>query len=159
VNLGSTNSAEGVNSKFVPLREKTDRTGLELRKSLQCKALRNSSAESIVTKRVALGEPFKSSEFPSVRFNGEAEGNCSRLFSLFSEGFRDSRPARRRPENALISRQNRISQTGPRKFVCNSQILCLTEKSCLTTGLRLIVQYMALEHPALSLAHNLNALR
>ena len=46
---------------FVPLRTKTDRTGLELRKSLQCKALRSSSAESIVTKRVALGE--LSSEF------------------------------------------------------------------------------------------------
>jgi hypothetical protein len=43
---------------FVPLRirTKTDRTGLELRKSLQCKDLRSSSAESIVTKRVALGE-------------------------------------------------------------------------------------------------------
>jgi hypothetical protein len=56
VNLGSTNAAEGVNSMFVPLREKIDRTGLELRKSIRCKALRNSSAEGIVTKRVALGE-------------------------------------------------------------------------------------------------------
>jgi len=111
------------------------------------------------SKSVSDREPFKSSEFPSVRFNREAESVCSRLFSLFSEGFRDSRPARWQPECALASQGNRISQTGPRKFVCNSQILCLTEKSCLTSGLRLIVQYMALEHPALSLAHNLNALR
>ena len=46
----------GVNSLFEPLRVETDQTGLELRKSLHCKALRTSSAESIVTKRVALGE-------------------------------------------------------------------------------------------------------
>ena len=36
--------------------EKIDQAGLELRKSLQFKALRISSAESIVTKRVALAE-------------------------------------------------------------------------------------------------------
>ena len=47
----------GVNPLLVPLRQETDRTGLELRKSLHCKALRISSAESIVTKRVALAEP------------------------------------------------------------------------------------------------------
>lgn len=45
-----------VNSLFEPLREETDQAGLELRKSLHRKALRISSAESIVTKRVALGE-------------------------------------------------------------------------------------------------------
>jgi hypothetical protein len=44
------------NLQFEPLREQTDRMGLELRKSLLCKALRISSAESIVTKRVALAE-------------------------------------------------------------------------------------------------------
>ena len=49
----------GVNSLFEPLREETDQTGLELRKSLHRKALRISSAESIVTKRVALAEPFR----------------------------------------------------------------------------------------------------
>ena len=48
----------GVNSLFEPLREETDQTGLELRKSLHRKALRISSAESIVTKRVALAELF-----------------------------------------------------------------------------------------------------
>ena len=32
------------------------------------------------------------------------------------------------------SPQNRIYETGPRFFVYNSQILCLTEKSYLTTG-------------------------
>ena len=63
----------GVAPELVSLRHETDRMGLELRKSLLCKALRISSAESIVTKRVALGEPFKSSEFPRVRFNREAE--------------------------------------------------------------------------------------
>jgi hypothetical protein len=62
-----------VNSKFEPLRTKTDRMGLGIRKSLRRKALRILSAESIVTKRVALAEPFKSSEFPRVRFNREAE--------------------------------------------------------------------------------------
>ena len=36
------------------------------------------------------------------------------------------------PGRTLISTENRISEAGPRKFVCNSQILCLTEKSCLT---------------------------
>jgi hypothetical protein len=48
-----------VNSMFVPLREKTDRMGLELRKSLCGKALRIFSTESIVTKRVALGGAFQ----------------------------------------------------------------------------------------------------
>jgi hypothetical protein len=43
----------GVNLLFEPLRRETDQTGLELRKSFQGKALRMSSAESIVTKRVA----------------------------------------------------------------------------------------------------------
>ena len=52
---------------FVPLRTKTDRTGLELRKSLQCKALRISSAESIVTKRIALGEVAFEELGPSIR--------------------------------------------------------------------------------------------
>ena len=46
----------GVNSLFEPLREETDQTGLELRKSLHRKALRIASAESIVTKRVALAD-------------------------------------------------------------------------------------------------------
>jgi hypothetical protein len=41
---------------FEPLRSETDQTGLELRKSFPGKGLRSSSAESIVTKRVALGE-------------------------------------------------------------------------------------------------------
>jgi hypothetical protein len=44
---------------FVPLRSETDQTGLELRKSFLGKALRILSAESIVTKRVALVEPFR----------------------------------------------------------------------------------------------------
>ena len=52
---------EGVNPLFEPLRRETDQTGLELRKSFQGKALRILSAESIVTKRVALAE--LSSEF------------------------------------------------------------------------------------------------
>jgi len=37
-------------------RRETDRAGLEIRKSFQVKGLRMSSAESIVTKRVALAE-------------------------------------------------------------------------------------------------------
>jgi hypothetical protein len=41
---------------FVAIYSETDRTGLELRKSLRCKALRNFSAERIVTKKVELGE-------------------------------------------------------------------------------------------------------
>lgn len=41
---------------FAPLREETDRTGLEIRKPFLAKGLRISNAESIVTKRVALGE-------------------------------------------------------------------------------------------------------
>ncbi len=41
---------------FEPLRKQTDHTGLELRKFFRRKALRILSAESIVTKRVALGE-------------------------------------------------------------------------------------------------------
>jgi|688.fasta_scaffold188900_4 hypothetical protein len=48
-----------VNLMFVPLRSETDQTGLELRKSFLGKALRILSAESIVTKRVALVEPFR----------------------------------------------------------------------------------------------------
>lgn len=124
-----------VNPMFVPLREETDRTGLELRKSLRCKALRISSAESIVTKRVAHGEPFKSSEYPRERVNGEAEGKRSRLFSLFSGAFRDLGVWRNQTESALARAKNRIFATGPRRFVYNSQILCFTEKSYLTAQL------------------------
>jgi hypothetical protein len=48
-----------VNLMFVPLCSETDQTGLEIRKSLQRKALRIPSAESIVTKRVTLAEGWK----------------------------------------------------------------------------------------------------
>jgi hypothetical protein len=43
--------------QFEPAFPKLDRTGLELRKSLPWRALRFPGKESIVTKRVALGEP------------------------------------------------------------------------------------------------------
>ncbi len=59
---------ERVNPRFVPLREQTDRTGLEIRKSLQCNALRISTAESIVTKGVALGELILIDATSCVRF-------------------------------------------------------------------------------------------
>jgi hypothetical protein len=77
-------------------------------------------------------EPFKSSEFPRVRVNGEAEDQTPRLFSFLSKAFRDLGHQTQVEESALISPENRISATGPRKFVCNSQILCLTEKFGLT---------------------------
>ena len=53
-------------------------------------------------------------------------------FFVVSLGFCVFRPAGRYAESALTSAQNRISATGPRKFVCNSQILCLTENPDLT---------------------------
>ncbi len=60
--------------------EKTDRTGLEIRKSFAAKGLRMSSAESIVTKRVALAELFTSSEHPRLRSLGTSRGFQSPAF-------------------------------------------------------------------------------
>jgi hypothetical protein len=54
-----THFSSGVNLMFVPLRSETYQTGLEIRKPFLVKGLRMSSAESIVTKRVALGELFR----------------------------------------------------------------------------------------------------
>jgi hypothetical protein len=59
--------------EFEPAFPKLDRTGLELRKSNALNVLRFLGRESMATKRVAVGEPFKSSEFPRVQFNREAE--------------------------------------------------------------------------------------
>jgi hypothetical protein len=83
---------------------------------------------------VLYGEPFKSSEYPRERVNGEAEGKRPRLFSLISGAFRDLGVWRNQTESALISAKNRISETGSNNFVYNSQILCFTEKSYLTAS-------------------------
>jgi len=78
------------------------------------------------------GELNKSSEFPRMRFNGEAESKRPRLFSFLSKGFHVSRLGGQQTESALPKPENRISATRPCFFVSNSQILCFTEKSYLT---------------------------
>ena len=68
---------------FEPLRRETDRAGLEIRKSFQVKGLRMSSAESIVTKRVALAElRFLARNEPVNQLTQKAESDRSRLFAF-----------------------------------------------------------------------------
>jgi hypothetical protein len=81
-----------VNPQFEPLRKKTDQTGLELRKSLRCKALRILSAESIVTKRVALAELFLVANFSATRqLTHNAESESFLRFAFYASSGNDLR--------------------------------------------------------------------
>jgi len=66
---------------------KRDRTGLELRKSNAINVLRFLGRESIVTKRVALGEPFRIGSKLSQSGKHKKPRRESRLFSFKSRVF------------------------------------------------------------------------
>jgi hypothetical protein len=77
-----------VKSMFVSFSEDTDRTGLELCKSFSEKALRISSVESIVTKRVAVGEPFvKVLTLATKRLNARRREIDRRAFFVSTQSF------------------------------------------------------------------------
>jgi hypothetical protein len=91
-------SRSGVNPLFEPLRRETDQTGLELRKSFQGKDLRILSAESIVTKRVALAElKFQARNEPPYWLTQNAVSLSLRRFAFTSslcKGLRRFGPVR-----------------------------------------------------------------
>jgi hypothetical protein len=74
---------------FEPLRRETDRAGLEIRKSFQVKGLRMSSAESIVTKRVALAElKFQARKEPPYWLTQNAVSPSLRRFAFIPSLFK-----------------------------------------------------------------------
>ena len=121
---------------FVPLREKTDRTALELCKSLCGKVLRNSSTESIVTKRVALGEPFRIGSNLSQSGKHKKPRRGSRLFSYKSRvflGFQRSEPlCRVSVPSGATSRNSRFPLGTPSRIAKSLGLSRLTAAGWLT---------------------------